>query len=215
MALTAHGPYYVNLISKETDKVAASMERVLKTARVAHAAGAGSITFHAGYYQKRKPEEAYRGIKRVIEQVVETLKSEGIEVWVRPETTGKATQWGSLEELIRLSQEVDMVMPCVDFSHLHARTAGKFNSREEWEGVMGQLEEGLGKPGLQEMHAHISGIEYTGKGERKHLMLEESDLEWQTVLRVMHDFGCRGVVVCESPIIEQDALLMQQFWKTP
>ncbi|HDR53129.1 MAG TPA: hypothetical protein ENN60_00425 [archaeon] len=214
VVLTAHGPYYINLLSKERAKREASVKRVLDTARVAVAAGAWSITYHAAYYQGLGKEKAYQQVRKLTKEIVETLQREGVKIWVRPETTGKATQWGDLEEIVKLSRDVEGVLPCVDFSHLHARTAGKFNSKSEWEGVMKKLEDGLGKEALKNMHIHLSGINYGQKGELNHLVLADSDLKWQDLLEVLRDFGCCGVVVCESPNIEGDALLMKGFWES-
>ncbi|MBW2965413.1 TIM barrel protein, partial [Candidatus Woesearchaeota archaeon] len=127
VALTAHGPYYINLNAVEKDKQEASIKRVLDTARVASEAGAYSITFHAGYFLGQDPAKVYARIRDEFKSIVKTLKNEGVGLWVRPETTGKATQLGSLAETIRLSQDVEQVLPCVDFAHLHART-GKMNT---------------------------------------------------------------------------------------
>ena len=47
--LTAHGPYFINLNSKEGPKRTASRERILQTARIAKLCGAWSICFHAAF----------------------------------------------------------------------------------------------------------------------------------------------------------------------
>ena len=47
-------------------------------------------------------------------KIIEALEKQNIDVWVRPETTGKSTQWGDYEEIIRLSKEFEQVLPCVD-----------------------------------------------------------------------------------------------------
>ena len=67
-----------------------------------------------------------------MEVICKTLEEEGNDIWVRPETTGKPTQWGNLEEIVKLSRDFKQVLPCVDFSHLHARTNGKYNTYDEF-----------------------------------------------------------------------------------
>ena len=121
IVLSAHGPYYINLNALEPEKIEASIKRILDTARVAYACGGYSITFHAAYYLGQDKDMVYNQVKSTMLHIVEALKNENIKIWVRPETTGKATQWGDLDEIIRLSKEVEMVLPCVDFSHLHAK----------------------------------------------------------------------------------------------
>jgi len=209
IALTAHGPYYINLNAVEPEKVSASKERILQTARIANFFGARSITFHAAFYLKSSPVETYTAVKRNLEEILYILKSEGNQVSVRPELTGKPSQFGSLEELLQLSTDLDGLAPCIDFSHLHART-GKANSYREFVDVLDQVGEILGRQALDNMHIHISGIAYGKKGELKHLMLPDSDFRYVEFLQALKERKVRGVVICESPVMEDDALLLQQ-----
>ncbi|RLG22742.1 hypothetical protein DRN72_00960 [Methanosarcinales archaeon] len=213
VVLTAHGPYYINLNSREEEKRRASIKRILDTARVGWMCGAFSITFHPAYYHNDPPEKVYEIVKSALSEIVETLSSEGNRVWVRPETTGKKTQFGSLEEIIRLSEELEQVLPCVDFSHIHART-GKYNTYDEFSYILESIENRLGRDALEEMHSHVQGIEYGERGEINHLNLRESDFNYVELLKAMVDFDVRGVVICESPNIEEDALLLQKTYNS-
>ncbi len=208
--LSCHASYFINLSSKEAKKREASKKRVLDAALRAYECGAFSVCFHAGFYQGRKANEVYNTVKDALKDIEERLKQKGIKIWIRPETTGKATQFGTLDEIIALSKELDMVMPCVDFSHMHARSAGKMNSYAEFRSVLEKLEKELGKKALKEMHIHVSGIEYNEKGERYHLNLKDSDFKYKELLRALKEFNCKGVVISESPNIEEDALLMKK-----
>jgi deoxyribonuclease-4 len=210
--LTAHGPYFINLLSPDIKKVEASIQRILDTARVTYHAGGYSIVFHAAYYQKLSKNEAYDKVREIMRNIVKTLKNEGIEIWIRPELTGKPTQFGDLDELIKLSQDVEMVLPCIDFAHLHARYNGKYNTEEEIKNVLIKIETGLGREALDNMHIHISGINYTDKGERNHLNLEESDYNYHALINVWQSFKIKGIVISESPNLEGDALLLQKLF---
>ncbi|MBW2971350.1 TIM barrel protein [Candidatus Woesearchaeota archaeon] len=212
VVLTAHAPYYVNLNSDEPQKIGASRSRILQTANIAKLCGAFSITFHAAFYMKQQPEKVYENVKAQLKKVVDTLKEEGNDIEIRPELTGKPTQWGDLPELIKVSQELDQVLPCVDFAHYHARYSGKHNSYEYYRKALEQLEAGLGREILDNMHIHISGINYTAKGERSHLNLSESDLKYTDILKAWKEFDIKGVVISESPSIEGDALLLQKLY---
>ncbi|HIP75068.1 MAG TPA: hypothetical protein EYH13_02760, partial [Thermococcus paralvinellae] len=72
------------------------------------------------------------------------------------------------------------------------------------------IEEELGREALDSMHIHVSGIHYTEKGEMHHLNLQESDLRWENLLKVLKEFRVKGVVISESPNIEGDAILMKK-----
>ncbi|MPW38750.1 TIM barrel protein [Thermococcus sp. 101 C5] len=208
--LTAHAPYYINLNAAEKAKVEASKKRIIQSAERLHDAGGWSVVFHAGYYLKQDPSKVYEKIKNEIKDIVKVLQDKGIDVWIRPELTGKPTQFGNLKELIKLSQDVEQVLPAIDFAHCHARHNGKYNSIEEWREMLSLIEKELGREALDNMHIHISGIHYSEKGEKNHLNLQESDLKWEDLLRVLKEFRVKGVVISESPNIEGDALLMKK-----
>ncbi len=210
--LSVHAPYYINLNSAEADKVAASRGRIMAAARAGWLCGARNIVFHAAFYHDDPPDRVYERVRRHLVEMTEELRAEGNGAVLRPETTGKGSQFGTLDELLALSREVPGVAPCVDFAHLHART-GANNSYDEFAATLRQVEEALGRAALDDMHIHVSGIEYTAAGEREHLMLADSDLQYEELLRAWHDFALGGLVVCESPIQEDDALLLQRAYR--
>lgn len=212
LILTAHAPFYINLNSQEEDKVEASVQRIIETGVAGKDTGAFSITFHAAFYMKQDKEEVYNKIKSKISIISELFQKEGINVWIRPETTGKPTQWGELDEIIRLSNEFENVLPCVDFSHLHARTAGKYNTYDEFSYILEKMGKEIGTYALENFHGHLAGIEYGDKGEKKHLILEESDMNYKDLLKVLKEFGVKGALVCESPNIEGDTVLMKDYY---
>lgn len=210
--ITAHAPFYVNLNAREEEKVEASAQRIIETAMVAEELGGYSITFHAGFYLNQDAELVSEKISKQIQIITESLKKAENKIWIRPETTGKATQWGDLDEIIKMSKEFETVLPCVDFSHLHARYNGFWNTYDEFASIFEKIGNELGQIALDNFHAHIAGIEYTAKGERKHLNLEESDFNYKDLLKAFKNFGVKGVIVCESPNIEDDAKLLKDYY---
>ena len=214
IVLTAHGPYAVNLNAVERQKVHMSKERILQTARIASLFGARSITFHAAFYLKDTPAETYAMVKKQLQEVMNTLCKEGNKVTISPEVSGKVSQFGSLEEILRLSSEMEGVLPCIDFSHWHART-GKANSYREFSDILDQVERKLGRRALDSMHIHLSGIAYGKRGEIKHLMLPDSDLHYAELLKALKERRAKGVVICESvPDLEHDAMLLQETYRS-
>ena len=210
---TSHGPFYINLNSKEEEKVDASVQRIVETAQAAHDFGGYSITYHAAFYMGGEKETVYQQVKTQTQKIVEILKQNKIDdVWIRPETTGKSTQWGDYEEIIRLSKEFEQVLPCVDFSHVHARTGGEYNTYDEFCRILDRISTELGQKAIDNFHAHLAGIEYTAKGEKRHLILKDSDMNYQDLLKAMKSFGVKGALVCESPNIETDTKILRDFY---
>ena len=121
---------------------------------------------------------------------------------------GKPSQFGNIEEILGLSAKMDGVAPCIDFAHWHARSRD-FNSYPEFASILEQIREKLDQSALNNMHIHISGIAYGKKGEIRHLNLKESDFKYMELLRALKDFSVKGLVICESPNREEDAMLLK------
>ena len=209
--LTSHGPYYINLNAREQDKIDSSVERIIQTAKISDLCGAESMTFHAAFYMKDSPLDVFDLVEKSINVIEERLSRLDIEIELRPELTGKTSQFGSLEELISLTKNIDSCRPCMDFSHLYART-GKFNTEEEFDAVLEVLKNELGADSVKNMHIHISGISTNSKGDLKHLNLEKSDFDWKALLNSLKRNGCEGYMICNSPNLEDDALMLKSYY---
>ncbi len=209
--LTSHGPYYINLNAREQDKIDSSVERIIQTAKISDLCGAESMTFHAAFYMKDSPYDVFDLVEKSLNVIEERLSRLDIEIELRPELTGKTSQFGSLEELISLTKSIGSVRPCMDFSHLFARTQ-KYNTEQEFNEVLDILADELGAISLKNMHIHISGISSNSKGDLKHLNLEDSKFDWRGLLRVLKERDCAGYIICNSPNLEEDALMMKSFY---
>ncbi|MDD5041480.1 MAG: TIM barrel protein [Candidatus Peribacteraceae bacterium] len=210
--LTVHAPYFVNLNSPDRAKLAASKRRVLDALSMAELCGARSVCVHAAFNLGQEPEKVYRNVRAATADIMQHKRSLFPHVNLAYETMGKQSQFGTLEEVLKISKEFGNY-PCVDPAHMHARENGKINSTKEWNDMFDLYEKYLGKKALKSVHMHYSGIAYTAKGERNHLPLMKSDAKWKDFLKVLKKRKIAGVVVCESPLLEKDTLLMQQFFE--
>jgi len=209
--LSVHAPYYLNFNPREEKKRHVSQGILNSAAHIAHLCGVQSVVFHPGFYMGDPPEQVYQTIKASIGEVLEKLANDDNPVTLRPEVSGKFSQFGTVDEILRLSQELPHVAPCIDFAHWHAR--GNFNSYGEFTGLLKEIEKKLGKPALKNVHFHISGIAYNKYGERNHLPLRASDLQYEELLRAFKDYELEGTVICESPNPEEDALLLKETYE--
>jgi len=211
--LSVHAPYYINLNSAEQGTRLASQEHLVSSARLARILGARSLVFHGGYYGHDSPEMTYQNIKAALRNIVSILRSEQNPVTLRPETMGQKTQFGSLDEILALCREVDGLLPCFDFAHLHARERSE-NSYRHFHHVLRKIEKKLGERALGDMHIHIAGILYGERGEIKHLDLHKSDFNFDAWLQALRDVGAAGMVICESPNLETDALMLKDLYNS-
>ena len=211
--LSVHAPYFINLNASD-EEWPKSRKRLMDAAYYGYLAGATDIVFHPGSYFGKSPEDVLPKVLKRLKGCVDELEAGGVKVILRPETMGKASVLGSLEDTLAMSQYVPRVAPCLDFAHLHARPGdGSMNTYDEWSHVLEAYGNALGMESLTKLHIHLSGIEYTSKGEKNHLPIQEADLDVHAIFRVLHEFGAGGRILCESPIMEEDALLLKKIWE--
>lgn len=212
--VSVHAPYFINLNADE-EEWPKSRKRLMDAAHYGYLAGATDIIFHPGSYFSASPADVLAvAIPRLADCVAE-LRVAGDQVTLRPETMGKSAMLGSLQDTLEMSKSIPGVEPCLDFAHLHARAGnGSMNSADEWRAVLEQYAAALGTEALQHLHIHMSGIEYSEKGERNHLPLKESDFNLIGLFTALAEFHCGGRILCESPIMEEDALYMQETWQS-
>ena len=210
--LTAHGSYFINLNAQEESKLEASKNRLIANARDMHKCGGYGVAFHPAFYMKQDSKKVFENVKNAMKEVIQEVKDNKYDVWIRPEVTGKISQFGTIFELVDLCAELDQSLPVIDWAHQHSRTH-QYNTYEEFRKMLEYYEKVLGKEAIKNMHCHIEGIEYNQTGERNHLNLNDSDMNWKDILRAMKEFGCSGVIVSESPNQEDDAMLMKKFYE--
>ncbi|MEW6718436.1 MAG: TIM barrel protein [Chloroflexota bacterium] len=210
--LSVHAPYFINLHA-DKEEWPKSRKRLMDAAHYGNLAGATDIVFHPGSYFGRPPEEALKIVLPRLEGCLSELRAAGNPVTLRPETMGKSAMLGSLEDTLVMATSIEGVEPCLDFAHLHARTGnGSMNTYDEWFRVLEDYAKALGDEALKRVHIHLSGIKYGEKGEKEHLVIQESDLAIEAIFRALQDFGCRGRILCESPVLEEDALYLKELW---
>ena len=213
VSLSVHAPYFINLNADE-EEWPKSRQRLMDAAHYGNLAGCTDIIFHPGSYFERPPEEVLKVAIPRLQGCVDELRAAGNPVTLRPETMGKSAMLGSLEDTLEMSVAIKGVEPCLDFAHLHARPGdGTVNTYDEWASYLEAYGKALGKDALKNLHCHLSGIEYGPKGEKNHLVFKEADMDLYALFQALKDFNCAGRILCESPDMEEDALIMMKVWK--
>jgi deoxyribonuclease-4 len=199
--LSVHAPYYINLASEEKLKITASMKRILDSCERSHYLGAKYVVFHAAFYGKREKDDVYEMVEFAVNKMQDAIAEQGWKkVKLAPETTGKGSQFGDLDELLKLKKDTGCHL-CVDFAHLKARNNGKIDYKEVFDKL---------KP-VKHIHAHFSGIEFTAKGERRHLITSKKDL-----LPLLNEIKKRNAditIINESPDPIGDSLKAKKMFE--
>jgi deoxyribonuclease-4 len=212
VAISVHAPYFINL-NADDEEWPKSRQRLMDAAVYGNLAGATDIIFHPGSYFGQHPASVLPLAVERLRGCQDELRAAGNPVRLRPETMGKSAMLGSLEDTLEMSRSVPGVEPCVDFAHLHARPGdGSVNTYAEFAQALEQIGAVLGAAGLTNLHIHLSGIAYGPKGEKEHLVLKDADLNYSELFKALFDFKCAGRILCESPVMEDDALVLKSTW---
>jgi deoxyribonuclease-4 len=213
--LSLHGSYFINLCGgKET--VEASKDRLIACATASQWMGSKIVVFHPGFYGRKPPKEVFKECLEALKDVAGRLKSLGIrEVKLGPETMGKPTQFGSLEEVLALCEQAEQTQPVIDWAHLHARDRGRFKTVNDFRVVVEEIERHLGTETVKNMHCHFTKVEFTDKGEKCHHTLDEAEYgpEFEMLAKVIADFKLNPVIISESPVLDVDAVKMRNILK--
>ncbi|MEM3420826.1 MAG: TIM barrel protein [Candidatus Hadarchaeum sp.] len=207
--LSVHCPYFINLCSTDKKKLEASKKRILDSVERCYHMGARIAVFHPGFYGSLTPEAAYQVVKEADLDMLDRMKAMGVKgVVLGHETTGKISAFGSLEELVRLCQEVRGCEPVVDFAHLWARSAGKID--------YGKIFDQLEPLKLKHLHTHFTSMEWTpakvpGTGnERRHLPISFDQPPVDPLVREVIRRNLNITIISESPVLEQDSLILKK-----
>ena len=209
--LSLHGSYFINFCG-EKKVVEASKRRLISCATAAEWMNAYVVVFHPGFYGRRMRGEAYETCVETLKEVVETMRNLGIRnTKIGPETMGKPSQLGSLDEVVGICEDVEQTQLVVDWSHLHAREMGRLGTLEDFRKVAEKIETRLGTEALKNMHCHFTKIEFTDKGERRHHPLNEERYgpDFGMLAQIIAEYKLRPVVISESPLLDLDAMRMR------
>lgn len=213
VVLTIHAPYAISLSSEDRRIASASRKRLIMAGMAAHHMGAFHVTFHAGFYGRRTKEETFRLQLKALQEIAAEFESLGVSAELGPETTGKQSQFGTLDELIELSKSVPRVRPTLDFGHMHVRSEGsKLRRTEDCLNILSRVERELGTERSRSLVVHFSEVQPTaaGYGERRHWPLGSSfGPKFEHLAEAMVQVGYNMVVICESPLLDRDALKMK------
>ncbi|MEM1563339.1 MAG: TIM barrel protein [Candidatus Bathyarchaeia archaeon] len=209
--LSLHGSYFINLCGgKET--VEASKDRLIACATASQWMGSKIVVFHPGFYGRKSPKDVFKECLEALKDVVGRLRALDIrDVRLGPETMGKPTQFGSLEEVLALCEQVEQTQPVIDWAHLHARDRGRFKTVDDFRMVVEEIEKRLGKEAVKNMHCHFTKVEFTDKGEKCHHTMDEAGYgpDFELLAKVIADFKLNPVIISESPVLDVDAIKMR------
>jgi deoxyribonuclease-4 len=213
--LSLHGSYFINLCG-ERNVIEASKKRLIACITAAEWMKAHVVVFHTGFYGEKSKKEAFAKCVEALKEVAEIIRTLGNKnVKIGPETMGKHSQVGSLDEILSLCEEVEQTQVVVDWGHLHARGRGRFKTVDDFRRVVEEIENRLGTEAVRDMHCHFAKVEFTDKGEKRHRIMDETEYgpDFTMLAKAIAEFKLKPVIISESPILDIDAIKMRDILK--
>lgn len=203
--LSVHAPYYINLCSKDAKVIKESKERILKSLVIGEIANADAVAVHAAYYSGLTHEQAYEKLKENILDILDKAKSSGIKnIKFGLETMGRESQFGSLDEIIRLCRDIGKtnLVPYIDWGHLFVRGKGKID--------YGEVFDKLNVLKLGHINSHFEGVDKNKKGEFVDVHIPiNSHPPFEPLAKEILKRKLDITIISESPILELDSLKMK------
>ncbi|MFZ5897882.1 MAG: TIM barrel protein [Bacillota bacterium] len=217
IALSIHAPYYINLASENPEQVVKSKRHLLSSVRAARWMGATRVVFHPGSVGSDRQAALERAIG-VLAEVVDEVRAEGLDdIFICPETLGKYSYLGLLDEVLALCSVDERMFPAIDFGHIHAITQGSLTTKEAYAAVLDRCVEVLGEERVRRIHIHFSPIEFTAAGERRHRTLKDEGFgpDFSPLAELIIERGYSPVLICESNGTQaEDARRFQEIFES-
>ena len=212
--MSFHTPYYISLSGVEIDKRLKSLDYIEKSIWASEALGANIIVIHTGSAAKISRDEALALSKDPMYRALEAFPDTRIKMGL--ETMGKVNQLGTLEEVLEICKLDKKLCPVVDFGHLNARNiGGYFNTVDDYRRIFDAIGDSLGFEYADTLHCHFSKIEYTDKGEKRHLTFADTVYgpPYEPLMEAIYKDGYSPRIICESDgTMAEDALTMKKYY---
>ena len=212
--MSLHAPYFISLSGVAEETRLKSIDYISRSLSAASLLGADTIVVHTGSAATITREEA---MKLAADTLIKNLEVNGdTDIRMGLETMGKVNQLGTLDEVLTLCKLSPKYCPVVDFGHLNARHIGNyFTDRDSYRRVFDKIATTLGDEYAYNLHCHFSKIEYTGKGEKRHLTFSDTVYgpEFEPLAEAIIAEGVCPRIICESDGTQSDdALYMKNAW---
>ncbi len=200
ITITVHASYFIVLTSDDLDKVARSLDTLRRTFSLAEELGSSVVVLHPGpIYNDRAAAEAT--LIRNLTRFYESFDFASVGLFL--ETAGKRNQFGSVEEILRVTEQFTRCYPCVDFGHVHARTLGTLKTLDGVLSLCNTLLTSTRSGNNDRIHFHFTPIDYGPRGERVHKTIRDlvpsSEREAELFENSLSHLPCPGDIYYPRP----------------
>ena len=219
ITLSVHAPYYINFANPDDQMIQKSIGYVQKSLEYLDLLNAEKVVVHTASVGKMEREQALNRVKTTLQQCLNQVKQNcnTKNKYICLETMGKYMQIGTYEEIIDLCTMDDVLIPTFDFGHINCIMQGGLKTEQDYQKIFELCFEKLGEFKTKNCHIHFSKIEYSSKGEIKHLDLSDTQYgpEFEPLARVIKKLNLTPTIICESKNkMMEDALVLKQIYES-
>lgn len=215
--ISVHAPYYINLANTEEASAQKSFGYILSSAEKLKLLGGKRLVFHPASQGKLNRGEAVSLTEERMFALRDKIYENNLQdLYFCPETMGKLGQIGTIEEIARFCKIDKVFIPCIDFGHVNARECGSLKTKRDYIDRFNYLIDELGFEKVNNIHIHFSKIEYSAKGEVRHLTFADNKYgpDFEPFLESVKELNLSPYIICESAGTQDaDALVMKKFFQ--
>lgn len=212
--ISVHAPYYINLANPEEENAEKSYAYIINSAKKLKLLGGKRVVFHPASQGKMKRDAAVDLTEKRMLILRDRIYENGLDdIMFCPETMGKLGQIGTIEEIVRFCKLDKIYIPAVDFGHINAREFGSLKTEKDYLDRLNFMVDNLGYEKMKHFHIHFSKIEYSAKGEVRHLTFEDNHYgpEFAPLAKALKKLNLEPYIICESAGTQDiDAVKMQK-----
>ena len=214
--ISVHAPYYINFANPADESAQKSYGYVLDSARMLKLMGGERCVFHPAAQGKLSREEAVSLTEDRLKILRDYIYLNNMQdLLFCPETMGKIAQIGTLEEVVRFCKIDPVFLPAIDFGHINAREQGSLKTVADYRERLEYMIAELGFDRVKHFHVHFSKIQYSVKGEIKHLTFEDCVYgpEFEPLAAALKELRLEPYIVSESAGTQaEDAFAMKRIY---
>ncbi|MCL2711747.1 MAG: TIM barrel protein, partial [Methanomassiliicoccaceae archaeon] len=203
--ISLHTPYYMDLGSNNelTEKC---LNSIRHSGIITNALGGNVVVTNLGLYNDPdNTDEVDANIIDNVSMIMEWWKDAGIRTELGIEITGRQEAFGSLDQVLALCDEIDGIVPVMNFPHYHARTSGSLIAANDFRDVLEMIE-----PYCKgSVHTLFSGVEHNDGNERRLTPIKKGDLKFEPLGEALVELKHDITVISGSPLLEHDAMYMK------
>ena len=233
VSLSIHAPYYIDLgvdpetavsytdKSKDpeiaenyTEEYAAPsvvdryIDSIRHSALILNALGGDTVVTSLGLYKGDSKKEREETDARIYENVAGLMgwwQEEGLRPKLGVEITGHKETFGSLDQVLDMCDQIEGLVPVLNFPHHHSRTGGSLKETRDFidliEAVKPYCKDGI--------YSQFSGVEHADGEEKKYTPIKKGDLKFETLADALTEVRPEMTVISCSPLLEHDAMYMR------